>query len=115
MRRVTASRLSGSLAFVERVLNDYVQDDSESELEECGGIPRMPKQSQYMEYINGIHAWNTIHGIHAGNTYIEYTVYIHSTDMEYIHSIQIALMHGANTNTINNYPSATPIKKFFHC
>ena len=32
------------LAFVERVLNDYVQDDSESELEECGGIPRMPDE-----------------------------------------------------------------------
>ena len=32
------------LAFVERILNDYVQDDSDSEHEECGGPPRMPDE-----------------------------------------------------------------------
>jgi len=47
-----------------------------------------------MEYIHGIHAWNTymeyIHGIHAWNTYMEYIHGIHgihtqTTYMEHIH------------------------------
>ena len=49
------------------------------------------KKSRCMEYMHGLHTWNTymeyIHGIHTWNTYTEYIHRIHAqnTYMEHIH------------------------------